>query len=66
MVWKCVSLHSSEHSATHAIPLTSVAPIVGLSVVSNYSKELTISAHETRGLDSCAAKIGHIIQISIS
>ena len=66
LVAKYVSYYSSKRSVTHTIPLTSVAPFVGLPVISNSSEVLVISAHDTRNLGSCTAKFGHISQIDAS
>ena len=60
LVSKCVSYYSSKRSVTDNNNLTSVAPFVGLSVISNSSEVLVISAYDTRGLGSCTAKFGHI------
>ena len=63
LVWKCVNYYSSKSFITHNIPLTSVAPFVGLSVVWNSSEVLVISTHNTRGLGLCTANIGDISHI---
>ena len=60
LVSKCVSYYSSKRSVTDNNNLTSVAPFVGLPVISNSSEVLVISAYDTRGLGSCTAKFGHI------
>ena len=60
LVLKCVSYYSSKRSVTDNNRLTSVAPFVGLPVISNSSEVLVISAYDTRGLGSCTAKFGHI------
>ena len=64
LVSKCVSYYSSiERSVTDDNHLTSVAPFVGLPVISNSSEVLVFVEHDTRGLGSCTAKFGHISQI---
>jgi len=63
LVSKCVCYYNSKRSVTDNNHLTSVAPFVGLPVISNSSEVLVISAHDTRGLGSCTAKFGHISQI---
>ena len=63
LVSKCLSYHSSKSSATDNNHLTSVAPFVGLPVISNSSEVLVFVEHDTQGLGSSTAKFGHISQI---
>jgi hypothetical protein len=63
LVSKCLSYHISKRSATDNNHLTSVAPFVGLPVISNSSEVLVFVEHDTQGLGSSTAKFGHISQI---